>query len=110
MLTAGSLEAEESHFQATESNIVAKGEEYCGAITQVAKRSRCGQSGFSASEFGFQLDSLPSTHIIGRICMSSDLRRIRLALKLPERYCCASRGVYIDAILLKKQLRTAYNG
>jgi len=32
-------------------------EEYYSAITQAAKRSFCGRSGYSVLEYGFQLDS-----------------------------------------------------
>jgi hypothetical protein len=74
-----------------------------GAVTLPPVRFQCIGVWFSAGLSCMYTHNWPCI-------LSSDLRRIRLALNLPERYCCASRGVSIDAILLKKQLRTAYNG
>jgi hypothetical protein len=66
--------------------------EYCWAITQASGRSCCGWSGSSVLEFGFQLHSFVHTYTY---TLPSDLHKIRLASKLPQRNYCVRRGVSV---------------
>ena len=62
-------------------------EKYCWAIAQAVGRSRCGRSGSSVLEFGFQLESHVHTYTF-------DYLRTQLQLEsdLPVRDYCVSRG------------------
>jgi hypothetical protein len=43
-------------------------EEYCGAITQANGRCSYDISDWSVLEFGFEVDSLVYTHVVGHVC------------------------------------------
>jgi len=65
-------------------------EEY--SFTEALGRSSCGRSGYRELEFVFQLEFLVFTYLVTIRVLNSDLRKIRLAPKLPDRKCCVGGG------------------